>query len=175
MSKIDIAKKIKALADQGFYGEKQAAASILENYVKKHNISMDDLDDEKIERIFFNMGTDDKVELLHQIMKNISTDLCLYGPLPKKDIKKYDFEGNFFTECTHIQSIEIQAKYNYYLNLYKKESEIFYRAFIHKNNLYSGKSEKSLSQLNHDELKELLKVISLAKDIEKGEFHKQLT
>ena len=54
MSKnIELAKKLKALADKGIGGEKSNAEAMLNNLMKKHNITIEEIEGEKLMDFFF--------------------------------------------------------------------------------------------------------------------------
>jgi len=67
---LDKAKKLKELADRGIGGEKVNAKYMLENYMKKHNIKMEEIESHKYRKnsAFNNMS--DK-EFMNEILKDV--------------------------------------------------------------------------------------------------------
>ena len=75
MSKnIDLAKKLKALADRGVDGEKTNAEAMLNSLMKKHNITIEEIEGEELLDFFF------KIE-----KSKINTDFI---DLDRKELKK---------------------------------------------------------------------------------------
>lgn len=172
---IELAKKIKALADKGIGGEKINAEKMLDSLLKKHHITIEEIEGEKIDSHFFNLK-EEEARLWVQIVKSVNYKLQCYGPFPKKDIKKIGLGGNYLVECTVSEYLEIDAKNAIYQKLYKDELKIFYHAFCTANNILVRTSTKiDVSDLNYDEFKTLLRVRAMSKNINSQSYHKQLT
>lgn len=172
---IELAKKIKALADKGIGGEKINAEKMLDSLLKKHHITIEEIEGEKIDHHFFNLK-EEEAKLWYQIVKSVNNKLKCYGPFPKKDIKSVGLDGNYLVECTVSEYIEIDAKNTIYQRLYKDEIDIFYHAFCTANNILIRPDKKiDASDLNYDELKTLLRVREMSRNIKSQNYHKQLT
>lgn len=174
--KIELAKKLKALAERGVGGEKTNAEKMLADFIAKHNISMDDIEQDKIDHYFFTVKPEHQT-LLHQIVKKVNASLSLYGPLPKDVMKRVKAKGNVFTECTLAEYIEIESMFNLYGSLYDEELDVFYRAFCTANDLLVSPKEgdiKDASELPPDELDKLRRANRMSESIKRQQLLKQL-
>lgn len=173
---IELAKKLKALADRGVGGEKVNAEKFLSNFLKKHNISFEDIEDEKIEHYFFKIEPRYR-NLLNQIIKKIDYSLNIYGEVDAKTIKAYKMKGNYFTECTASQFVLIDSMFNFYKSIYEEELDVFFTAFCTANKLLievPEEQQKTISDLTPEELQRYRKANHMAEVITKRRFHKQL-
>jgi hypothetical protein len=171
---IELAKKLKALADKGIGGEKINAEKMLNSLLKKHNLTIEDIEGEKIEKHYFKLEKKDE-RLWAQIVKSVNNEIKCYGPFPIKMIKEYHFPGNYLIECTISEYIEIEAKNNIYKRLYEEESNIFYHAFCTANNiLIKPKKSIDISDLEVNELQTLLRVRQMSRNIKNEQYRKQL-
>jgi len=171
---IELAKKLKALADRGVGGEKHNADKMLNSLLKKHNLTTEDIEGEKIDHHFFNLKKEDD-RLWLQIVKSVNNQILCYDPFPSKDVKRLHMEGNYMVDCTVSEYVEIDAKNAIYQRLYKDELNIFYHAFCTANNILV-KPEKSIDvcELEADELKTLLRVRQMSRNINSEQYRKQL-
>lgn len=175
MSKhIDLAKKLKALAEKGIGGEKINAEVMLNALMKKHKIIIEDIESDKLEDYYFNLGKSE-FTLLNQIVKHVNYSTKCYGEFTKEVIKKYFLKGNYMITCTASNYIEIEAKYNFYKRLYDEELDIFYSAFLKANNLLvDNPNKKEDKEMSFEDYEEWKRVDDMAKKITVGQFRKQL-
>lgn len=177
MSKyIELAKKIKALADKGVDGEKENAEKLLQYLMKKHNISIEDLEDEKKEMFYF------KIESYsHDLEFKILNQLCgifevkLYGKFTLKLMREYRLPGNYGIECSKAVYLEIKAKHEFFCNRMKKRLDEFFYAFCIKNKLLvpTNEDEKN-TPLSPEEKKLMLNAIKISNNMESDFYLKQL-
>lgn len=175
MSKaIELGKKLKALADKGVGGEKLNAEKMLSQLLKKHNLTIEDIEGEKIDHHYFNLKKEEE-RLWSQVVKSVNNEISCYGPFPVKDIKRVGLEGNYLIDCTVSEYVEIEAKNVIYQRLYKDELNIFYHAFCTANNiLVQPKKSIDISDLEVDEIKTLLRVRQMSRNINSEIYRKQL-
>lgn len=170
MNKLELLQKIKELASHGVGGEKQNAQAMLDKLMSKYNITDEDLCEEIIKE--FDFKTNNKLEkaLLGQIAYSV------YGNInDKKGYYSYTYIKNkTCIKCTDAEFLEISAKFDFYKKEYKKQQKLFYRAFIHANSIFPDeklcKHEKESYFLTDEDMK----ILNLAKGIEKAEFRKRL-
>lgn len=174
MSKhIELAKKLKALADRGVGGEKINAKKMLRDFMKKHRLSIEDIDGEKKEKHFFKASGRDRI-LLHQIVKRVNYDLEFYE-IPAALVKKWNCEGNNYAWCTVSEYIEIEAMFKIYRKLLREEYKLFYHAFLMANDLLCRPPKlKTEEELSPQEYKDLLRSMAMASNIKKETFRRQL-
>lgn len=170
MSKIlELAKKLKRLSEQGVGGEAINAADQLEKICKKHGISLADLDDEKLTMGWFKV-TPEQTKFFNQTVASVlgrswnSYNRIVGGRKVKNTIG---------IESTSANLAEIEMKFYFYWKLYVDELDIFYAAFIQKNQLYvNGVTEKK--ELTPEEKERLLRVLEMASNIKSETFRKQI-
>jgi hypothetical protein len=176
MSKyIELAKKIKALADKGIDGEKENAAKLLDSLMKKHNISMADLEDEKIEMFYFQIPSykhDLEYRILHQLVGIFKVKL--YGRFTQKVMREYNLSGNYMIECSKVVYLEIKAKYDFYCARLEKRLDEFFYAFCMKNNLLVEPKKDKEINLSEEEKKLYRNARQISINMESDSFLKQI-
>jgi hypothetical protein len=163
MSKhIELAKKLKKLAEQGIGGEKTNASTILEAYMLKYNISLSDIQDMKNNEYFMNVP-DVLRKLFHQIVNKVYNKIRTYY-FPPEAIKEHNLQGNTLIICTVSDWIEIDMMYNVYSKLYLEELKVFNRAFYFANDLLID-SKSSIGKPSENDLQEEIRAYNLSKQI----------
>jgi len=174
MSKIiELAKKLKALSDKGVGGEKINAEAMLNALMKKHNITIEQIDGEEMIDYFFNI-TKNEHPMWYQIVKHINYSIKCYGEFPKKIMKGHSLKGNYMITCTASEYIEIEAKYNFYTNLYKEELDVFFFAFCKANQLLIDNPNRKDKEMSLEDYNEWKRINNMAQEIKVGQFNKQL-
>ncbi len=176
MSKhIELAKKLKALADKGIGGEKINADKMLNDLMKKHNLTIEDIEGEKTADYFFKFKDDDTVRLWGQIVARVNYKIPKYGEIPAKKVKQLNLKGNYFVTCTVAEYMEIESMLGVYPRLYKQELDIFYSAFCKANDLLVTEGKpKTTDDLTPKEYEEWKRVQEMASKIKSETFRKQL-
>jgi hypothetical protein len=176
MSKhIELAKKLKALADKGVGGEKLNAEKMLNSLLKKHNLTIEDIEGEKTDNYFFKLKKEEDERLWSQIVKSVNPDINCYGELPAKEVRRLKMDGNYFITSTLAEYIEIEAKFNIYKRLYKEELNVFYHAFCTANDiLVKPKKPIDIIDLSVDELKTYMRIRQISHNIKSEQYRKQL-
>lgn len=172
MSKLlDLAKKLKALSEQGEGGEKRNATTMLESLIKKHGIKLDDLEEEKVIENRFKL-TKDEEKLFIQVASVTIDGVKIYGINGNKTARKHI---TFVINCTAAEALEIRAKFEFYKQAWNKDLKLFFRAFIHKNHLaISSKGEEDEKELTSEELADIYRMAQMMKGMDKHQFLKQL-
>ena len=176
MSKIiELAKKIKALADRGEGGEKVNSENKLQQLMKKHRITTEEIEGEQQLDYFFNIKTIRERRLWLQVISLVNREIKKYGEFPPDIIKAKALPGNYMIVCTVAEYIEVQAMYDFYKNLYTQEEEIFYTAFLHTNNLLLAPKEgEEVAEYSEEEKKHMFRAVNMSKNITKSTYRKQL-
>lgn len=174
MSKhIELAKKLKALADKGIGGEKINAEKMLTDLLKKHNLTIEEIEGEKQEDYFFTISENDW-KLWYQIVKKVNYEIKVYGPFPDNVQKQHGLNGNYMISCSASNYIEIEAKNDFYQRLFNEELDFFSSAFIQANDLEVDRPGKEAPELSREDYNQLIRVRDMADKIKKGEFLRQL-
>lgn len=166
MDKTELLKKIQMLANRGCNGERDTAARKLQELMNKYNISADDLSDEKIIREIHEYHGHEEEQLLVQIackVVNVRGGI-FYGV--QNLYTSRTLSTKLGIEATKAQHIEIEFLFDFYKKQWKKEKDLFFRAFIDKNGLHSAVSydENTESDLTPEEQ---LKILAMAKGIDR--------
>jgi hypothetical protein len=173
---IELLKKLKALSEKGVGGEATNATDMLNKLLKKHNLTLEDLEEDKKNDYYFSTSGMHS-ELLHQIAKMVNSEVKCYD-VPLKMVKKHKLSGNFILNCTSAEFIEIDQMFSVYKNLLDKELKVFYYAFLQTNDLLitpKKGSEKKLSDLSKEEKEQLLRANEMASLIKKETVRKQIS
>lgn len=167
MSKIlDLAKKMKALADKGVGGEKANAVDMLEKIMEKHNLTMEDIEGEKKDHHYFKVSTKQE-EIFWQVARSV------IGKCESFINKKKP--GYFIFELTALEAVELQMKYDFYWRLYEEEFEIFRAAFIQRNSIFHPDGKQiDPNDLSPKEREKAMRVIEMSQKIKNEVFRKQL-
>lgn len=122
-------RNLARLANSGCYGEAQAAQKMLAKLSKKYNlINSDLLDNEDIQEQGFAFKNIRDRALLAQIIYKVLNNTDIYYYRSRK--------SKMYTKCTNIQAQEIKFLHEFYKQLYEKEEELFFSAFIQKHALF---------------------------------------
>lgn len=173
---IELARKLKALADKGVGGEKTNAEKMLVDLMNKHQLTLADIDGEEVKEYFFKVDEEFN-DLFYQITKSVNRDIPVYR-YTKSIVRQHILKGNHEIKCTVAEYIEIEQSFDIYCKLYKEELKTFYEAFIHANSIYPKTKEdekKSLHELSDEEIEKWMQKVLMAQNIKKANIKKQLT
>ena len=126
-------KKIKALAEKGFRGEQVNAAVLLSDLMEKHGITEADLEGTQVSTYWIRYKTIYERKLIFQLSYmhlgsgHASGCVGAYSGRKRKEVG---------IDCTPAQFIEIETDYQFYRKALEEELEVFYSAFIQKNDLF---------------------------------------
>lgn len=176
MGKLELAKKIKALADGGVGGEAENAKRILDDYIKKHGITEEDLNDDKKIFCFFDIEYSS-----YRIEKGLLIQLCaimdiesMYSDVPRHIIKGAGGVGNCAVECTTAQSIELKLKFEFYKSQLIIRLSEFMTAFYMKNELMKVREENPSDPSDKEEVARQMKALRIAQGMERSDYYKQI-
>lgn len=164
--------KTKALAERGVGGERENAERILAAMLQKYGISLDDLESEEETTHWLTFKTDLERRLLHQLAYKYCGSGHAYGCVGKYTNRPRKKVG---IDCTNAIYIEIEADFDMYRRALEEDLEIFYSAFIAKNNIYPP--PELAGDLDDDgdvDYERQMKVAAMAKGIERRTRNKAL-
>lgn len=171
MDKIELLNKIKALADNGVGGEKQNATKLLADLMQKYNIGENELQTEVLHDFEFKFSGVYAKELAHQVLYSIIGNLdnskgffiaVTYGGKKKNIIR-----------CTNAEFIEFQAKYKFYKYHFLKDLDIFYDAFVEKNDIYPP-DDKCKKDDNRTMTDDDIKAVLLSRGLDRHQYNLQI-
>lgn len=152
---IELARKLKALADGGVGGEKVNAKRALDALLKKLMLSEKDIELEQLIEFEYKARTDYERRLLHQIAASVLG----------KSVRIYSYARSkvkYYIKAPTAPAIEIQMKYDFYSRLYYDELKIFFRAFIQKHSLFPPDGVRSrIGEMSIEEQQEAMRVLSM--------------
>lgn len=134
--KIELVKKVKALAERGVGGEKEDAIKLLEKLMKKYGIEEADVSDEIEELHSFSYHGDFEHKLLLQVFYKHFPDVREQRGRIRVLPYGKGSRSTFFVSCTKAQSIEIAIEFDFYRELWNEEVKFFMSAFIQKHEIY---------------------------------------
>lgn len=178
MSKVlELAKKLKALAEKGIGGEKVNAQTMLDALLERHHISLDAIEEDQICDYYFDLGLfyPNNIQFLAQVVRHVSHHIKMWGPIPKKVTKRLMLPGNYGVTCSPSEYIEITAKLDFYRRLFGEEVDVFFAAFVKANNIYSSEPAGKTSDLTPEEYLKWQRAEDLAAKIKSETFRKQIT
>lgn len=156
--------KIAALAERGVGGEKTNAESLLKKSLKRHGLTMADIEKEQQEKIIkaYYPNTVAERKLLDHIVAQVANTFGVDMYTHKNKRKYRGFK------LTAIEHIEAEAMFSYYKKLLKSETEIFLEAFVNKHHIFPESSEE---KENEDcDFRKLEKITNLMRAMEPGKF-----
>lgn len=164
---IDLAKKLKALAERGEGGEMENAKTMLESIMRKYNITIDDITSEEKAIVWFKVNVRLK-KLFNQVAYSIMGKG--YGSWNRK--LKRSLVG---IECTRLQEAEIRNKFDFYSRAYKEELDAFLLAFVHANKLFPDDPDViNKRKLTPKEKARLLKALQMSESMSAKHYLNQL-
>lgn len=128
--KMELLKKLKALAESGVGGEQQNAQRKLTELMKKYGVEDADLSDEKLDFAEFRYVDKFDRQILRQCFAKINSDRRVYKIRGSKQKREY-------WKCTKAEEIQARIEFDFYRELWKEEIGIFIQAFIQKHELYA--------------------------------------
>lgn len=160
--------KLLALSERGIGGEKENAQTMLKKLLVKHNVTLDDLKDDRQELFFFGYKTLFERRLVSQIHAMITGD---------RSGRYYKYPGTqeIGLKITKLQYLEIDMLYSIYRKSLKEEMEILYGAFIQRNHIFSMNGEsKSIDDLDPKERERLRRILQMSFNLPVTEVRKAL-
>lgn len=163
MDKIDRLKKLHTLAMKGVDGEKENAQKILEELLKKYDVTLSELEsnDEKIENFTFWYKGEAERQILAQIHYKVTDNSTYYRLYKNERLSKTMLRF----KCTKSQKVEIEFLFDFYKRLWEEEYQIFLDAFICKHRLFgNGNDSKEDSNPDLDRYERILSMMQSLKE-----------
>lgn len=127
---LELARKLHALAERGIGGEAHNAEALLERLLKKHSITIEELNNERRSRRQFDFKTKEQRQFLLQVVGSVIGKHTSY--YVRKGVR-----GKLSIDLNTVEHIEVLLRYEHYWNLWLEELDLFYNAFIQANKLYA--------------------------------------
>lgn len=160
MNKVELVKKLRALAENGCGGEKINAQKKLDELMAKYGIADDELDDEEIQDYFFEVHGDRERQLLVQIIYKVQGEKGTAHPVGNRLTGRV-IRTKVACSATKAQKIEIEMLFDFYKRLYKKEEQFFFDTFIQKHELFGelkdGEEGQEMSDEDYFKMRNLMR------------------
>lgn len=160
MNKVELIKKLRALAENGCGGEKINAQKKLDELMAKYGITDDDLEDEEVQECFFEIHGDRERRLLAQIMYKVLNEKRACHAVGNRATGRV-IRTKAACSATKAQKIEIEMLFDFYKRLYKKEEEFFFDTFIQKHELFGelkdGEEGQEMSDEDYFKMRNLMR------------------
>lgn len=162
---IELAKKLKALADKGTGGEKENAQVLLERFLKQHDITLEELELDAEDWYPFTVSKE-QMQIFIVLVAHVCSLETRYIPGKKVQIL-----------CTMTKALELEAKFDFYWRAYTEELDVFKRAFVMKNELWAngtweGKEMTPEQKAKHEEEARRARLMALG--LNRQQYLKQL-
>ena len=183
---IERLKLLNKMKEGGEAGERANAAALMEEIMRKHGISEADLDDDKEELFWLQVPDAMHYKLFVQMMGLAGNPgkirLRFLPDLPEKDQRmvRKDMRGtvpdneeyNIIGFAKRSVFAEGLAGYMMYKDDFAKNIDMFYYAYLHRNDLLL--KEKESRKVSDDEMKDIMASLMMARNIKRAEVFRQL-
>jgi hypothetical protein len=165
---IELAKKVKTLAEQGTDGERSAAEGRLKILMDKYGLTPEDIESEQKRKIEISYSNRHKRLLRQVFFKVLGKDADIF-------FYKNSHKNLFVVYGTSAEEVEIRALFDHYSKAFDKESQTFFSAFIQRNNLLpKDRGHLDFSELSEEERNEIRRIIKMMDGIQESEYYKRL-
>lgn len=128
---IEKLKKLQALAEKGFGGEKETARKKLAQLMEKYGVTAEDLSDDIIGAYDFRYGNPFEKRLLLQIFYKVNY---------QREVMKYTYgkgkKSLLIFRATKEEAIQAELEYDFYRQLWDEEASFLMDCFIQKHRLF---------------------------------------
>lgn len=170
----DTILKIKAIADRGIGGEKQAALQALRHWTEKYGLTEEDLFEETRAEYKFSFPRD---PYEREIFKQ-----CMFKALDSHHISYRISRTKSFVyfDLTRVEYADFIELYEWYIRAFRRRAkehmQIFTEAFIQRNDLFpSSPNSEPKKPLTREEWERCMKVSFVSASLEKDSHLKALT
>lgn len=164
--------KIKALAERGVGGEKEAAIRLYDKLLRKYDIDEKSLQKDKLSKRWFTYESDIEENLLVQVIYMVTGNSEYF----RRHSRTHGSQCGCY--CTDFERTEIHFYFEFYKDALTQELEAFLMAFKLKNHLFPDASARCYQPIENEEaeLTDILrKAQKLAEDIDKSSPVRMLT
>ena len=177
--------KVKALAEQGEGGERAVAERLLASLMRQYNISDEDLAKDEVSYHLAYIGElPQDFKLFNQIAQKTHEGAGRVRVLDLRKAKKKHKQvwaeagwgpgnSNIGVHCTQAEFIEILSLFNIYQADMHKQEEIFYYAYLDKNDLLI-KPDGDEQEPTREEINKIRRAALMSLGIEKKRIYKEI-
>lgn len=174
---ITLAKKLKALAEHqtAFDGESRNAQLLFEKTLERHGLTLADLEDEKIETYLFKVRSNHERKFFAQIFASVvghdwaAKNCRIVKNINRRANNLKPTDIIIEIKCAAHEKVLTHERWSVYWVHYQKELELFYTAYIQKNELYSNPERTTPDDDKMVDLDKLKRLNRMMNGIEKKE------
>ena len=151
-------KKIQELVQRGEAGEQQNASALMDRLLKEHGLILEDLTDIKqLNPVMFPYADYFERRILLQ----------LYGKVMNTDKVQFTNNDNqLLFLLTRFQEIQMKDLFRIYCKAWKEEAEIFFSAFVQKNEIFPNTPPEADSK---EDFETLSRLVNLMRSVKKAD------
>lgn len=172
-------KKILALAENGSAGEQENARNMLQDLLRKYNITIEDIACEvEKEYIFSKINNKMEFDLWSQVIfkvRNVST------------FNYFELNGGKYAiKCTEAERIEIENQFEFHKRLFRNEykkqlknlQEELLSAYVNKHNLFSDcpveEEQENQEEQQPIDLEKLQRILAYKRNLSEETYYKMI-
>jgi hypothetical protein len=160
--------KLLELAKRGEHGEKENAQRFLEKLLKKHGMTVADLDDDATSRYTFTY----KSELESRLLTQIICTVLQVNRYTKRQVRGSRTIG---LDLTRAQNLEIAMQFSVYRAELARNVDRMFTAFVHKNGLTGPDSDDDAPRAERTYSAEEVEAIRrMMRGIDRTQIHKAI-
>lgn len=160
MNQVERIKKIYALAMQGVDGEKEQAQELLDKLILKYAISLDVLEEDKIDDYCFKYHGEEQKRILFQIIYKVTDSKDIFYSIINPETGRIS-HTQIGVSCTASQKVEIEFLFDFYKRLWEREKNALLEAFFQQHRLFGNLKEgEKPRELPPEELAKLYAMMS---------------
>ena len=161
-------KKLKALAEdtRGNEHERQSAEEQLNRLMERYDVTDEDLEIDIRERRNFYFKDEWERKLISQTIYKLFPEIDIYRTKGKKHW--------IWAEMTDAEYVEFEMYYCAYKASFQKEFDLFYYAFLSKNNIFPDKPSDDTDKVNSMSRQDIWRASMMAQNIESAQVKRLL-
>lgn len=164
---IELAKKLKALAERGEGGEKYNAQKKLDRVMEKYGITKEMLEEDTLYQITFKIKATQRRMFMQILASIVGMGFEVIRSRRKPTL--------CIIQLTKLQEAELRAKFGFYWRAWELQQEIFMEAFIMKNDLYPKDGPvASMEELTVEQMAKTRKAFMASQTIERASYRKPI-
>jgi len=175
---IKLGRKLLALSQRGVDGEKETATRVLNSFLEKHGLTIQDIEPKtRSRRIVTKVSSDIKQMFINFCASIVGKDFQINKcrGVGYWAVEMNDEEWKEFNEKWPIYRKALKAEILKKKKQQKKELGILVNAFISKHEMYSKDSEPEEAEMpSPEEIEEILEMIRMREKMDDINFYKQL-
>lgn len=145
--KMELIKKVYALAEHGERGERAAARRQLDRLLRKYNIDEADLKGDYTREYEFRYNGKMQKQILVQLFAKIAPDRTAYRYTRGRGKNSISI-----LDCTEAEAVQIKIEFEFFTRLWEEELSLFLSAFIQKHRLFDDRPGHKITEVDDEKM-----------------------